>query len=183
MSITDQTEQKMKAALEHLRDELKKIRTGQANPSMLEDIHVDVYGTSMKLRDVASITTPEPRQLMITPYDANNSGSIGKSIEKANIGFRPIVEANLIRINIPQMDASVRQEMVKLCHKKREDAKVSIRNVRRESNEIVRKQKTDGDIGEDIEKKLEKDIQTLTDKYCKEADEIAAAKEKEVSTI
>lgn len=183
MSIIDQTEQKMKASIEHLSDELKKIRTGQANPAMLENVNVEVYGTNMKLRDIASITTPEPRQLLVTPYDANNTQVIGKGIEKANLGFRPIVDGNAVRINIPQMDESVRQEMVKLCHKRREEAKVSIRNVRRESNEAVRKQKADGDIGEDLEKKYEKEIQTLTDKYCKEADDHSAVKEKEVSTI
>lgn len=183
MSIIDQTEQKMKASIDHLTDELKKIRTGQANPAMLENVTVEVYGTSMKLRDVASITTPEPRQLLVTPYDANNTQVIGKGIEKANLGFRPIVDANVVRINIPQMDESVRQEMVKLCHKKREEAKVSIRNVRRDSNEAVRKQKTDGEIGEDMEKKFEKDIQILTDKYCKIADDVSSVKEKEVSTI
>jgi len=183
MSIIDQTEQKMKASIEHLSDELKKIRTGHANPAMLDNVSIEVYGTGMKLRDVASITTPEPRQLLVTPYDANNTDVIGKGIEKANLGFRPIVDGNVVRINIPQMDETVRQEMVKMCHKKREEAKVSIRNVRRESNEAVRKQKTDGDIGEDMEKKFEKDIQTLTDKYCKEADDLSAVKEKEVSTI
>lgn len=183
MSILDQTEQKMKASIEHLNDELKKIRTGQANPAMLENVSIEVYGTGMKLRDVASITTPEPRQLLITPYDANNTDVIGKGIEKANLGFMPIVDGNVVRVNIPPMDDSIRQDMVKLCHKRREEAKVSIRNVRRESNEAVRKQKTDGDIGEDLEKKFEKDIQTLTDKYCKEADDLSAVKEKEVSTI
>ncbi len=183
MSILNQTEEKMKAGIEHLRDELKKIRTGNANPSMLEDVNVEVYGTKMKLRDVASTTTPEPRQLLVTPYDANNTDVIAKGIEKANMGFRPIADGNVVRINIPQMDESVRQDMVKLCHKRREEAKISIRNVRRDANETVRKQKSDGEIGEDIEKKLEKDIQELTDKYCKQSDEISLQKEKEVSTI
>ena len=183
MSIIDQTEQKMKASIEHLSDELKKIRTGQANPAMVENVNVEVYGTAMKLRDVASITSPEPRQLLITPFDANNNSAIGKGIEKANLGFMPIVDGNVVRVNIPPMDDSVRQDMVKLCHKRREEAKVSIRNVRRESNEAARKQKNDGDISEDLEKKFEKDIQVLTDKYCKVADEVSAVKEKEVSTI
>lgn len=183
MSILGKAEEKMKAALEHLLDELRKIRTGTANPGMVEGVSVDVYGTHMKLRDIASITTPEARQLLITPYDTNNSALIGKAIEKANLGFMPIVDGKSVRVNIPQMDESVRNEMVKICHKKREDAKISIRNIRRESNEAARKQKADGDIGEDIMKKLEKDIQDLTDKYCRKADEISAKKEKEVSTI
>lgn len=183
MLTIKQTEEKMKAAIEHLKDELKKIRTGHASPSMVEDIQVEVYGSGMRLREVASITTPEPRQLLITPYDANNASVIGKGIEKANIGFSPIVDGNAVRINIPPMDAKLRQEMVKTCHKRREDAKVSIRNVRREANESVRKQKADGNIGEDIMKKAEKDIQELTDKYCKLADEVSLKKENEVSKI
>lgn len=183
MSILDQTEKKMKAALDHLQDELKKIRTGQANPAMVENIQVEVYGSQMRLRDVASITTPEMRQILITPYDAHNASAIGKSIERANLGFMPIVDGNAVRINIPPMDESLRNEMVKLCHKKREESKISIRNVRREANEAVRKQKTSGDMSEDIMKKLEKNIQDLTDKYCKKADDLSASKEKEVSKI
>lgn len=183
MSTLDQTEEKMKAAIEHLQDELKKIRTGMANPAMVEDVPVDVYGTQMRLRDLASITTPESRQILITPYDANNASLIGKSIEKANLGFTPIVDANAVRINIPTMDESIRKEMVKICHKKQEECKISIRNVRRESNDSIKKQKSDGDIGEDIMKKLEKNIQDLTDKYCKQAEELSSKKEKEVSTI
>jgi ribosome recycling factor len=180
-TIVDQTKEKMKGALEHLKDELKKIRTGHANSAMLDSVSVEVYGTLMRLKDVASVTTPEPRQLLITPYDAKNTSGIGKSLEKANLGFVPIIEANVIRINIPPMDESIRKEMVKICHKKREEAKVSIRNVRQDSNKTVRTQKKD--IGEDIMNKLEKEIQELTDKFCKEADEITAKKEKEVSTI
>ena len=182
-TIVDQTKEKMKGALEHLKDELKKIRTGHANPAMLDNVFVEVYGTSMRLKDVASITTPEPRQLLITPYDAKNTPSIGKSLQQANLGFVPIVEANIVRINIPPMDESLRKEMVKICHKKREEAKISIRNVRRESNELARKQKGEGIIPEDVMKKLEKDIQDLTDKYCKEADELTGKKEKEILTI
>ncbi len=183
MAVLDETEKKMKDAIEHLNEELKKIRTGHANTAMVENVTVDAYGTKMKLRDLATITTPEPRQLLITPFDAGNSGPIGKGIENANLGLMPIVDAGSVRINIPSMDESIRNEMVKLCHKKQEEAKVSIRNDRREANEIVRKQKSDGDIGEDIEKTLEKDIQNLTDKYCQLADTQAKEKEKAISTI
>lgn len=181
MTNLKKTEEKMKAGLEHLRDELKKVRTGKASTSMVEDLTIEVYGTNMKLRDVASINTPESRQILITPYDATNSNAIGKSIQKA--GMNPIVDGNAVRINIPPMDATIRAEMVKICHKKREESKISLRNIRRESNELARKEKADGIIGEDILKKTEKEIQEMTDKFCKKADEIAAEKEKEVSTI
>lgn len=183
MSILKQTETKMNAAIEHLKEELKKIRTGHANPAMVENIQVEVYGTQMRLRDLSSVTTPEPRQLLITPYDASNAGVIAKSIEKANLGFNPIVDGHSVRLNIPPMDKNMRQEMAKLCHKKKEEAKITIRNNRREGNEMARRQKEEGHIGEDIEKKLEKDIQELTDRFCKKADELSLAKEKEVSAI
>lgn len=183
MDIIDQTKEKMTAAVEHLRSELKNIRTGRANPSMLDNVHVEIYGSLMRIKECASITAPEPRMLVITPFDPKNAPHIGKAIEKANLGVMPIVDGNLVRIKITQMDESVRKEMVKLCHKRLEEAKVSIRNIRRDSNDAVRKKKSAGEMAEDVMKKSEKTIQDLTDKYCKEADDITDKKEKEVSTI
>lgn len=183
MSITDQTKAKMVAAIEHLKNELKNIRTGRANASMLDSISVEVYGSPMRLKEIASVTTPESRQILVTPYDAQNSGAIGKAIEKANIGLMPIVDGNSVRIKIPPMDESTRKEMVKLCHKRKEECKVSIRNIRRDCNELVRKEKADGVIAEDMMKKMEKTIQELTDKFCKEADDVSQKKEVEVTTV
>lgn len=183
MNATDQAKAKMAAAIEHLKNELKNIRTGRANAGMLDNVMVEVYGSPMRLKEVASVTTPEARQLLVTPYDAQNTNAIGKAIERANLGFMPIVDGNLVRIKIPPMDESMRKEMVKICHKKREESKVSIRNIRRDCNELVRKEKADGNIAEDMMKKLEKTIQELTDKYCKEADDIAQKKEVEVTTV
>ncbi len=183
MSVLQQAQEKMEAAIEHLKVELQTIRTGRANPAMLDNVSVEVYGSQMRLRDVASVSAPEPRQLLITPYDASNASAIGKGIEKANIGATPIVDANVVRIIIPEMDQQVRQEMVKLAHRKREEAKVGVRHVRRDCIDDVRTQKTAGEIPEDIQKKLEKDIQELTDRFCKEADDITAVKEEEISTI
>ena len=183
MSIVDQTKAKMLAALEHLKNELKSIRTGSANTSMLDNVSVEIYGSQMRIKELASVTTPEPRQLQITPFDANTKGAIAKAIEKANLGYMPMVDGNLVRIKIPPMDEAMRKEMIKLCAKRAEEAKVSIRNERRHGNETIKKQKSDGHIAEDEMKKLEKVIQELTDKYCKEADELAQKKEKEVSTI
>lgn len=183
MSIVDQTKAKMVAAIEHLKNELKNIRTGRANPGMVESVMVEVYGSSMRLKDVASISAPEARMLLITPFDPQTAGSIGKGIEKANLGFMPIVDGNAVRIKIPPMTEELRKKMAKLCHEEREKSKVSIRNIRREGNEAARKQKTNGEIPEDALKKMEKTIQELTDKYCKEADELSEKKEKEISTI
>lgn len=183
MSIQDQTKAKMAAAIEHLKAELKGIRTGRANPAMLDHVNIEIYDSQMRIKELASVTAPEPRQLLITPFDPTTKGAIAKSIERANLGFMPIVDGHVVRIKIPPMDENMRKEMIKLCHKRCEEAKVGIRNIRRDSNEAARKQKADGEIGEDILKKLEKTIQELTDKSCKEADDLAAIKEKEISTI
>lgn len=183
MSIIEQTKAKMVAALEHLKHELKNIRTGRANPAMLDGIHLEVYGTEVRLKDIASISAPEPRQLLVTPFDSRNAGAIAKAIEKANLGIQPIHDGNVVRIKIPFMDEAVRKEMVKLCHKKREESKVGIRNVRQEANKTIKQQKANGDIPEDMMKKFEKGIQELTDKSCVEADDICTKKEKEITTI
>lgn len=183
MSLQDQTKLKMSAAIEHFKAELKGIRTGRANPAMLDHVNVEIYDSQMRIKELASVTAPEPRQLLITPFDPTTKGAIAKSIERANLGFMPIVDGNVVRIKIPPMDENMRKEMIKLCHKRCEEAKVGIRNIRRDSNETARKQKADGEIAEDLLKKLEKTIQELTDKYCKEADDLTASKEKEISTI
>ncbi len=183
MSVIEETKAKMAAAIEHFKNDLKNIRTGRANPGMVENVMVEVYGSMMRLKDVASISVPESRQLLITPFDPQTASVIGKSIEKANIGFMPIVDGNVVRIRIPPMTEELRQKMAKICHDEKEKAKISIRNIRRDANESVRKQKADGTIAEDIMKKLEKGIQELTDKFCKEADDLSDKKEKEISTI
>lgn len=183
MDYVEQTQAKMKVVMEHLKIELKGLRTGRANPAMIENIVVDVYGTEMRLKDIANITTPEARQLLITPFDRSNAGGISKAIERANLGLQPIVEGHVIRITIPPMDANMRKEMVKQAHQKREEAKVGVRHVRRDVNDLLKKKKNEGDIAEDVLKSLEKKVQDLTDRFCKEADDLVATKEKEISTI
>lgn len=183
MDIAKETEKKMTVAIDHLKQELKGLRTGRANPAAVENVQVEVYGTRMRLADLAAISAPEPRQLLISPYDAQNIHAIAKGIEAANLNLQPIVDGNVVRIKVPEMDQRVRQDMAKQAKKKAEESKVAIRNVRRDSNEAVRKQKADGDIPEDVMKKLEKKIQELTDKYCQTADKLAEEKEKEILSI
>jgi len=183
MDVMKDTDKKMQEALEHLKHELKGLRTGRANPAVLETVTIDVYGTQMRIQDVASISVPEPRQLLISPFDANNVHSIAKGIDAANLNLQAVVDGNVVRIKVPEMDQSVRQEMVKQARRKCEEAKISIRNARRDGNESVKKQKADGDIPEDVMKKSEKKIQELTDKYCKNADTLTEEKEKEIVTI
>ena len=183
MSVTDQTKSKMQAALDHFKSDLKNLRTNRANPSMFEGISVDVYGTHMRIKELASITTPESRQILITPFDPQTASAISKGIEKANLNLQPLLEGHMVRIHVPPMDEAVRKEIVKQGKKKAEDAKIVIREIRRKNNELIRKMKTDGDVTEDVMKKDEKIIQELTDKFCKEIDDLFAMKEKEIMTV
>ena len=178
-----ETKSRMHAALEHLKQELKGIRAGRANPALVESVLVEAYGSQMKLKDMASISVPEQRQLLITPFDAQNVQPCAKAIDKANLGITPRVEGKAIRITLPELNQSRREELIEQCHKKREECKISIRNIRREQNEVVKKQKSAGTLPEDDCKRLEKQIQELTDKSCKDADDISTAKEKEISTV
>jgi ribosome recycling factor len=183
MGFLDQTKDKMTQAIEHLKEELKGIRTGRANPAMIEGITAEAYGSSLRIKELASISIPETRQILITPFDASTKSAIVKAIEKSNLGFLPQIDGNSIRIKIPEMDGNQRKEMVNRCHKKLEESKVSIRNIRRDANEAARKQKSDGHFTEDEVKRLEKQIQDLTDKFCKEAEGLSEKKEKEISGI
>jgi ribosome recycling factor len=183
MNTIDDIKSKMQEGLEHYKKELTQLRSGKANAGMLDSIPIEVYGTQMRIKELANVSTPESRQILVTPFDPQTAGPIGKSIEKANVGMQPILEGNVIRINIPPMDESMRKEIAKQAKKKAEDAKVSIREVRRKGNDLVRKQKADGDITEDDMKKAEKKIQELTDDFCKQIDELYSVKEKEIMTV
>lgn len=179
MNIQKETKTKMGQAIEHLKDGLKNIRTGRANPESLDGVLVDAYGTKMKLKEVATITAPESRQLLIAPFSKDTLGSIVKGIEQANLNFNPIIDGNAVRITIPPMDEQTRKEMVKLSKQLCEKSKVNIRGIRKDSNEKAKKE-TESD---DEKKRIEKEVQTLTDMFCKEADELAVKKEKEIMTI
>ncbi len=175
-----EAEERMKAAVEYLDNELKNIRTGRANPAMVENVKVEVYGTQMRILDVATISAPEPMQILIVPFDAQNTGAVGKAIEKANLGFNPIVEGNAVRINIPPMDGQMREKMKKIVHDLCEQTKIKIRQARKEANDAI---KNDKDLSEDERKGEENTVQELTDKYCAQADRHAEKKEEEISSI
>ncbi|MBS3904368.1 MAG: ribosome recycling factor [Simkania sp.] len=183
MDVAEQAKQKMHAAVEHFKHELKTLRSNRANPAVLDNVIVEVYGSPMRLRELASVTAPEPRQLLITPYDPQTTNAISKGIEKANLNLQPVVDGHAVRINIPPMDEAMRRDIVKQGKKKAEDAKVAIRDIRRKNNELAKKKKADGDITEDVMKKIEKLIQEQTDASCKEIDDLFAAKEKEILTV
>lgn len=181
--IESQVKSAMQGALDHLKQELKALRTGRANSSMLDKVSVEVYGSHVKLKEVASISVPEARQIVVTPFDFSNAHAIKKGIEAANLGVNPMVDGKVIRINIPPMDETVRKQIAKQCKDLGEKSKIVMREVRRKYNDLIRKQKSEGVIPEDMMKKLEKTIQDLTDRFCKDIDTVTAEKEKEVMTI
>jgi ribosome recycling factor len=184
MSVVDQTKSKMQASVDHFKSELRNLRSNRANPGVLDAVQVEVYGSPMHIKQLANVSTPDPRQLLITPFDPKTTQAIAKGIEKANLNLHPVVEGqNAIRISIPPMDESMRKQIAKQAKQKAEETKVSIREIRRKNNELVRKQKVDGDITEDVMKKEEKMIQEFTDKFCKEIDDLYTAKEKEIMTV
>jgi len=181
--VESQVKAAMQAALDHLKSELKTLRTGRANASILDKVHVDLYGSHMPLKALANVNVPEARQIVVTPFDHSNINAISKSIEAANLGVNPMVDGKVIRINVPPMDETSRKRMASQCKEHGEKTKVSLRDVRRKFNDLVRKQKADGIIPEDQMKKMEKHIQELTDKFCKDVDSTCAEKEKEIMTI
>lgn len=183
MSIMDETKSNMQHALDRLSEELKNLRTNRPNPAVLDSVSVEVYGAEMKIRDLASVSVSDGRQLLVTPFDPQTAGPIGKGIEKANLGLQPVVDGNVVRVPIPPMSEDLRKQIAKEAKDKSEKAKVTIRDHRRKANDHVKKQKSDGEISEDEQKKNEKLIQELTDQYCKKVDELFAQKEKDILEV
>ncbi|MFA5249862.1 MAG: ribosome recycling factor [Parachlamydiales bacterium] len=183
MQFESDLKKAMQAALDHLKSELKGLRTNRANPAILDMVSVEVYGTQMKLKELANITVPESRQLVISPFDQNNLNAIGKAIEKANLNLQPRVDGQVIRITFPPMDEALRKEIAKQCKKYAEAAKVAIRDIRGRFIKIVKKQKDDKLLSEDELKKAEKKIQEFTDSFCKDTEALAVQKEKEILEI
>lgn len=176
-------EKKMKRSLEILRQDLAAVRAGRANPAVLDKISVDYFGTATPVNQLASVSAPEPRILMIAPWDASSLKSIEKAIQSSDIGINPQNDGKVIRLAFPQLTEERRKELIKDVKKMGEDSKVSIRNVRRDGVDTFKKQKKNSDLTEDDLKDLEKELQDITDKYCKEADAEIAKKEKELSEI
>ncbi|MBS0621500.1 MAG: ribosome recycling factor [Verrucomicrobia bacterium] len=183
MSLAKEAKKEMATTLDHLKEDLKNLRTGRANPGLVSGVTVEVYGTSMRLTDMANITAPEAQQILITPYDAQSAGAIAKAIDASNLGLRASAEGSIVRVRVPTMDEAMRKEMTKQCRRKAEDSKISIRNSRRKYNDRGREMKAAGDLPEDQLHRLEKEIQTLTDDFCKEIDTLCTAKEKEIMAV
>ena len=171
----------MQKAIEHLEIELGKIRAGRANPSMLDSVHVDYYGTNTPLSQVCNITIPDARTIAIQPWEKTMLVPIEKAIMAANLGFNPQNDGAVIRINIPSLTEERRKDLVKKTRAEVEHGKVSIRNIRRDSNEHIKREAKS--VPEDIIKGLEENIQKVTDQYIALVDKHLEAKEKEIMTI
>ena len=176
-------EQKMEKAIEHLKDELALIRAGRANPAILNKVEVEYYGVLTPINQVGSISVPEARQILITPWDKSVLNSIEKAIQKAEIGINPINDGNAIRLNFPELTEDRRRELVKDAKAIGETSKVAIRNIRRDSIDEAKAAQKSSEITEDELKSAEEKIQKITDKYVEMVDNNISAKEKEIMEI
>lgn len=181
--IYDSHEDRMKKALEVLRKELASLRAGRATPALLDKVVVDYYGTPTPINQVANVAVPEPRMITIQPWEKSMLAAIEKAILKSDLGITPNSDGVLIRLTIPQLNQERRTELAKAIHKKAEDARVAVRNLRRDANDSIKKMEKDKTISEDEAKKAQDDMQKLTDKYIKEIDQVMAAKEKEIMEV
>ena len=183
MFDTQSYNQKMNKTIEIFNKELGSLRTGRANASMLDLVKVDVYGQKMPINQLGTITTPEPRMINIQVWDLNNVNLIDSSIKKSELGLNPQIDGQLIRLPIPDLSEERRNEMKKMVKTMGEKCKVSIRNIRREANDNLKNLLKKKEISEDDEKKNEKEIQVITDKFIKLIDDKVSSKEKEIMTI
>ena len=182
MDLAD-LKRRMAGAVTALKGELAGLRTGRASASLLDPIHVEVYGSSMPINQLATISVPEPRMLSVQVWDRSNAQAVDRAIREANLGLNPIMEGQLLRIPIPDLNAERRQELVKVAHKYAEQAKVAVRHVRRDGLDQVKKQQKDGGVSLDDEKKLSDQIQKATDAIIAEIDQLLAHKEAEITQV
>lgn len=179
----DQLQEKINKSENLLKEDLATVRAGRANAALVDKVTVEYYGTPTPLKSLANISVPEPRTLLITPFDPKSIPEIEKAINVANIGINPINDGKVVRLQIPQVTEERRKELTKTVKKMGEDTKVAVRNLRRDANDKVKKLEKAGDYTEDDVKDTLKEIQELTDKSIKEIDEIVAAKEKEIMEV
>ena len=183
LEVHIELEDKMTKTISVLKEELGVIRAGRANPAMLDKISVDYYGSQTPLKQMAGISSPDPRTIVIQPWDKTALKEIEKAILASDLGFNPSNDGEVIRINIPQLTEERRKELVKLVSKTGEQSKVALRNARRDTNDKIKKIEKDGELGEDDAKKALDEVQHIIDKYTKEIDSVVAKKEAEIMEI
>lgn len=173
----------MEKAVDYMSHEFSSVRTGKASPALVENIDVEAYGTSMKLKQLALITTPEPRLLVIQPFDASTTRDIEKAIKESKIGINPATEGKIIRLPIPELSEERRRDLVRTIKQMAEEARVRVRGHRRDGMDEAKKAEKVGEITEDDRRDLEKEIQELTDKYVKRVDDAVTAKEADIMKV
>lgn len=176
-------EEKMSKTLKVLKDDLNSLRAGRANPSMLDRLTIDYYGTITPIKQIASVSAPEPRLITIQPYDPSVLVTIEKAIQQSDLGINPSNDGKLIRLNIPQLTEERRKELTKIARKMAEDSKIAIRNERRNTNEVFKKMEKDGEITEDDLKTAQDEVQKITDRFIKQIDDMTVDKEKEILEV
>lgn len=181
--VASEAESKMTKAIDVLKKDYATLRAGRATPALLEKVQVDYYGVPTPINQMANISVPEPRSLVIQPWDKSVIATIEKAILKSDLGLTPNNDGNVIRLTIPQLTQERRNELVKVVKKKAEDTRVAIRNVRRDANDHLKDMEKKHDITEDDSKKGQEDIQKLTDKYIKDVDQIMNHKEQEILEV
>lgn len=182
-AIRSETEQRMQKVVESLKKELSRIRTGRATPSLLDGIFVDYYGSQVAVNQVANISVPDARMVVVQPWEKNMLQPIEKAIQTSDLGLNPQNDGNLIRLPIPALSEERRKAIFKNCKKIGEESKVAMRNVRRDANEKLKKEEKDKLITQDEEKKGEDEIQKLTDRFVKTVDDLLVQKEREVMEV
>jgi len=181
--LLKETENHMKGAIEATKREFQSIRTSRANPNILEKVHVEYYGTPTPLNQLANISVPDARSLVIQPWDKSVLSVIEKAIQKADLGLNPVNDGTVIRLPIPQLTEERRKELVKVIKKEAEEKRVAIRNLRRDTNDKLKALEKDGKITEDENKKALDDVQKLTDRFITEVDKLLDMKEKEIMEV
>ena len=176
-------EQKMSKSIEALNNDLAKVRTGRAHPSLLDHVHVDYYGTATQLSQVAALTLIDARTIGVQPWEKNMMGAVEKAIREADLGLNPATSGDMIRVPMPALTEERRKEMVKILKSDGEAAKVSVRNHRRDANEALKKLLKDKEISEDDDRRTQDEVQKLTDKFIVEIDKLLVAKEDEVMKV
>ena len=177
---TDDLKRRMHGAVEAFRHDLGGLRTGRASTALLDPINVEVYGASMPLNQVATVSVPEPRLLTVQVWDRSNVGPVEKAIRSAGLGLNPVTDGQLVRLPIPELTEERRKELAKLAGKYAEGAKIAVRNVRRDGMESLKEDEKKKEISEDDRKRREDEVQKLTDKYVADVDQAATNKEKEI---
>ena len=181
--VEKDAERRMVKAVEAAQHDYQTIRTGRANPVLLERINVDIYGTSMPINQVANISVPEPRLLVIAPWDKSTMQHIERAIIKSDLGLTPMSDGNVIRLNIPQLTEERRRDLIKMLHKKAEEHRVAIRNIRRDANEELKSLEKSHQSAEDETHRAQEQIQKLTDKYISQLDDLTSVKEAELMEV